>query len=293
MLHNPYNNHYYQVPNPQTPFHGGIPNGLVEGKQININGEVVGDHFKINFYTPDGTALHFNPRLDQGCVVRNTKCGDSYGHEEKEGPQPFEYGQRYEMIFKVTSEHFLIAVNGQHCFEYQHRIPFEDVHELEVTGDFHVSSIVFAGGHHHRHNKHAPSHVPFALPIHDVRPGKMIQVLGEVLPHANKFKVNLQDGEGHDGDSENIALHLSVRLNDHIIVANNKECGDYGAEVRTHHFPFHHEQSFELLFLCEDDEWKVAVNGHHLMEMGHRNPFYHANHIAVHGDVVIKSIREY
>jgi len=296
MLHNPYNSHYFQVPNPQTPYIGDIPNGVVAGKQICVSGEATGDVFQINLLTPCATALHFNPRLHLNLVVRNTKFGDEWGPEETHGPQPFEIGQHFEVIIKVDEEKFLIAVNGRHSYEYQHRTSFEEITDVEVKGDVHVNRIVFTGGQDHRTHKHVDNTVPFLQEIHGCHPGKMIQIIGDIPYDSGRFVVNLQDGPS---DAYNIAMHFSARFDDpytgEAVVLTNKHDGGYGEEIREHHsgFPFRKGAPFEMLILCEHNEWKVAVNGHHFAEMGHRNPFHHAGFLAVEGDVNIRSIREY
>lgn len=68
--------------------------------------------FQINLLTPNGTALHFNPRLPYNHVVRNSKFGDEWGPEDKAGPQPFEKGKSFEVSMACENEKFQIAVNG-------------------------------------------------------------------------------------------------------------------------------------------------------------------------------------
>jgi len=298
MLHNPYNSNYFQVPNPHVPYHGDIPNGLMHGKQIFMSGKFTGHSFKVNFITHSGDyALHFNPRTHEHCVVRNAKFGGSYGDEERENGMPFHHHEDFEIIFKCEDDRFLVAVNGQHCFEFYYRCPLEEISHIEVNGEVHLHSMVFSGGHGHRTHKHNPSEVPFYQYLNGIYPGKMVQIIG-VVPHGcGRFVMNLQETDGED--SQHIALHISSRFDDpyegQAVVIANRQSGNWGEEIKSHSgpFPFHQGARFEMLILVEDDEFKVAVNGRHFSSMGHRNPFSDASFLGVEGDVQILSIREY
>jgi galectin-4 len=297
MLHNPYNQHFFQVPQPQVPYHGDIPHGMAPGKLTFVSGQMHGQDFHINFLTHDGSiALHFNPRLHMHRVVRNSQFHGAWGNEEIDGPMPFHHGQHFEVIFKCEHDKFMIAVNGQHSYEYHHRTSFESISHLEINGNIHLSKVTFAGGHAPHHGHHDGMPVPFSVPLQHVHPGKMVQVLGDVPHHSGRFVVNLQCG---GGDAQNIAFHFSARFDDpydgQVVVVANRQHGNWGEEIRQHagHFPFYKGQHFEILILVEHHEYKVAVNGQHFTSMGHRNPLHDANHLHVEGDVNIRSIREF
>lgn len=296
MLHNPYSSDYFQVPHPQTPYYGDIPNGMSIGKQIFVSGTMHGDDFAINLLNGEGKAFHLNPRLHQHCVVRNAELHGGWGPEDRHGPMPFHHGQHFEVIIKCDHEYFLVAVNGQHCYEFHHRAAFDSISHLEVVGSVHLQKIVFSGGHGHRTHKHMPSNVPFSVPLAGVHDGKMIQIIGTVPDGCGRFAVNLQDG---DGDAHNIALHFNARFDDpydgRAVVVTNRSHGNWGSEIREHAsaFPFHQGHQFEMLILYQHGEFKIAVNGHHFASMHARNSLHEANHLAVEGDCFIRSIREY
>lgn len=195
-FHNPYSNHYFQVPHPRTPYHGDIPNGMVPGKTVFIKGQVTGQDFEINFATHHGIAFHFNPRLHMHRVVRNAKMHGSWGPEEIDGPMPFHHHQHFEIVFKCEHGKFLVAVNGQHCYEFNHRQAVYDISHLEVKGAFCVDSIVFSGGQGDSKGNHVPTRVPSAIPIHHAHAGNMIRIQSDVLPHTSRFVINLESGGG-------------------------------------------------------------------------------------------------
>jgi hypothetical protein len=58
-------------------------------------------------------AFHFNPRSDQGEVVRNSKIDDSWGDEEKEAPEfPFEARDTFDVMFFVAEDKFMVSLNS-------------------------------------------------------------------------------------------------------------------------------------------------------------------------------------
>jgi len=296
MLHNPYSSHYFQVDHPHTPYHGDIPNGMVPGKTVMVKGQMTGNDFEVNFQTHNGIAFHLNPRAHMHKVVRNANLHGAWGPEEDDGPMPFHPHHPFEIIIKCEHDRFLVAVNGQHCFEFCHRQAFQDISHIEVKGTCHLHNLVFSGGHQHTNDHSYVPHVPFAVPVHGAHGGKMFQIRGDVLPHTGRFVINLQNGEG---DSHDIALHMSVRFDDpyngEAVIVANRQHGAWGPEIRDHSgpFPFQRGVPFEVLVLCEEHEWKIAVNGRHFASMHHRNSFHDADHLAVEGDVAISSIKEY
>jgi hypothetical protein len=295
MLHNPYSSHYQTIDNPANPFSGEIPGGLVPGKQILISGVCKGDQIKINLRTANNIALHFNPRISQKCVVRNTQVGN-WGPEERDGPQPFKVGQAFEIVILVEASAYQIAVNGAHAYTYRHRLPFEEVRVLNVVGELTINRIVYSSGATFNPNmSHSPA-VPFQFPIQGgPTPGRLVQLHIHIPNNAKRFTVNLQNGNGvHPND---IAFHLSVRFDDphsgQAVVRTNRRHGGWGAEERDGGFPFAKGQNYELLILIDNAEFKLAVNGTHFTSMRHRNGLHDGNTLGVEGDVVVQSVKTF
>lgn len=82
-------------------------------------------------------ALHVNPRLPQNYIVRNTKLNGNWGKEEVTSAQPFtlQRGSPFGVQIHVTESEYLISVNGQHFTLFNHRVPYQRVTCLQVTGD--------------------------------------------------------------------------------------------------------------------------------------------------------------
>ncbi|XP_061185659.1 galectin-4-like [Saccostrea echinata] len=152
---------------PVIPFEGDIPGGLQPGKQIFVQGDfsqIPGSDysFGINFKCGRGQgtdiAFHFNPRVSQKCVVRNTLRNGAWEQEERGGPMPFGVGQQFEIIFAVDQYQFKVAVNGQHFTEFRHRIPVERINTLQISGAVSIKVIRFDSPYT------GPPTVPFPSP---------------------------------------------------------------------------------------------------------------------------------
>lgn len=301
VFHNPYSNHYHQVPNPSSNTHYDIPNGLTVGKQIFISGVPLQscDRFQINLETSNGTALHINPRFSgygANTIVRNADIG-GWGAEETSADFPFFHNNPFDFVITVHQDRYSVDVNGRHSFDFRHRVPLHEVRRLGLVGNIQVTRILFAGGDHGAH--YNPNHInspalPFSTPIHrGPEPGRMIQISGQVLPQCGRFVINLQNGPQQDPNE--IPMHMSVRYNDpstgSVVVRTNRAWGNWGQEERDGGNPFLQGGYFDLLILVEPHEFKIAVNGQHFTSFRHRNALGEANHLGIYGDVQVHSVR--
>lgn len=75
--------------------------------------------FSINLQTGpnlnprSNTALHFNPRLNDNCVVRNHYQHHSWGGEERGGYQPFQRGMPFEVVILCQHHHYKVCLYGR------------------------------------------------------------------------------------------------------------------------------------------------------------------------------------
>ncbi|XP_072308937.1 galectin-4-like isoform X2 [Eucyclogobius newberryi] len=137
------------VYNPPVPYQGRISGGLFPKRTIIIRGMVPfgGSRMAINFVvsrTRD-IAFHMNPRLRDGLVIRNSQIGGSWGNEERElNFNPFAEGQYFDMSIRCGNQRFKVFVNGQHLFDFFHRMQsFNEIDQLEIEGDVQISYIHF------------------------------------------------------------------------------------------------------------------------------------------------------
>ncbi|XP_004636847.1 galectin-4 [Octodon degus] len=133
--------------NPPVPYTGVLHGGLSPRRTIIIKGFVplTAKSFAINFkvgFSGD-RALHINPRLSEGVVVRNSHLNGSWGSEERKLPHnPFRPGQFFDLSIRCGMDRFKVYANGQHLFDYSHRLPaFQSVDTLEILGDVTLSYV--------------------------------------------------------------------------------------------------------------------------------------------------------
>ena len=91
------------------------------------------------------TALHINPRFNAGCIVRNTDR-NGWGAEERGGPMIFQKGQPFEMVISVDASHYKVGINGMHAFTYNHRVSYQEVTTLAISGEIDIHKILYSGG---------------------------------------------------------------------------------------------------------------------------------------------------
>ncbi|XP_033832308.1 galectin-4-like isoform X2 [Periophthalmus magnuspinnatus] len=137
------------VYNPPVPYQGMIAGGLSPKRTIIIRGMLPygASRMAINFIVSrtGDIAFHLNPRLNEGLVVRNSKIGGGWGNEEREiNFNPFAEGQYFDMSIRCGNQRFKVFVNGQHLFDFFHRMQsFNEIDQLEIKGDVQISYIHF------------------------------------------------------------------------------------------------------------------------------------------------------
>ncbi|KAJ0021914.1 hypothetical protein NQD34_009404 [Periophthalmus magnuspinnatus] len=131
------------------PYQGMIAGGLSPKRTIIIRGMLPygASRMAINFIVSrtGDIAFHLNPRLNEGLVVRNSKIGGGWGKEEREiNFNPFAEGQYFDMSIRCGNQRFKVFVNGQHLFDFFHRMQsFNEIDQLEIKGDVQISYIHF------------------------------------------------------------------------------------------------------------------------------------------------------
>lgn len=92
----------------------------------------------------DDVALHVNPRFAESAIVRNSRKGESWGKEEKDGAMPMLPGQPFKMAVAITKDAFILSVNDAYFADFAHRLKVGTVQNLVVEGDLVVHDVVVA-----------------------------------------------------------------------------------------------------------------------------------------------------
>uniref|UniRef100_A0A674ILU6 Galectin n=1 Tax=Terrapene triunguis TaxID=2587831 RepID=A0A674ILU6_9SAUR len=100
--------------------------------QINLKNSMTGN-----------IALHINPRLRERALVRNTQTHGTWGSEERHlSTLPFAPGQAFQVSLKGGCLRH-VSVNGLHVFDYVHRLPANQVDQLQIAGDVTLSCVQY------------------------------------------------------------------------------------------------------------------------------------------------------
>ncbi|XP_054565070.1 galectin-9B-like [Eptesicus fuscus] len=131
---------------PPIPFFTSIPGGLYPFKGITISGTVLSNaqRFHINLCSGNDIAFHMSPRFNENAVVRNTQTNNCWGPEERglTRNMPFVRGQAFLVWIKCEGHCLKVAVDGQHLFDYYHRLTnLPAINNLEVGGDVQLTLV--------------------------------------------------------------------------------------------------------------------------------------------------------
>ncbi|KAJ8256623.1 hypothetical protein COCON_G00187750 [Conger conger] len=127
--------------NPSIPFSTMIPEGMSLKKTMVFGGRVLSgaDRFAFDFIASStgDRVFHFNPRLKENSVVRNSYIRKSWGSEESYvKSNPFREGEFFEVMIRCGRQKFKVFANGKHMFDYWHRFQlFTEIDSLTIQGD--------------------------------------------------------------------------------------------------------------------------------------------------------------
>uniref|UniRef100_A0A8I6AH52 Galectin n=1 Tax=Rattus norvegicus TaxID=10116 RepID=A0A8I6AH52_RAT len=121
--------------------------------------------------------------------------------------------------------------------------------------------------------------------------GKMIMLQGVVPRHARRFQVDFQCGCCLHPRPD-VAFHFSPRfytVKPHVI-CNTLQGGLWQKEVRWPGIALQKGASFLILFLFDNEEVKVSVNGQHFLHYRYRLPLSRVDTLDISGDILVKAV---
>lgn len=264
-------------------------------------------------------ALHFNPRLPQNYVVRNSKINGTWGDEERCSALPFLLHRDSIFLIQilVTKKDYSISVNGRHFAHYAHRLPVHLVRGLEVKGDVadvsceqkiiseypepacEVKEILYVDDTNEQLTEEAKG--KFQLPYY----GKLklpfdtsheLHIHGRLKMLPNSFYVNLQNSS-KIWPHPLIHFHFNPRFSPvdgtHILCCNSWANGDWAKEERVDikNPDFYPSRTFKLRFKRTYNSYMVLMNEKLMHEFRFRdNGQMQPDTVYIQGDFVISEI---
>ncbi|CAL1288565.1 unnamed protein product [Larinioides sclopetarius] len=117
--------------------------------------------------------------------------------------------------------------------------------------------------------------------------GKMIEIRGRIPYGAERIGINLI--AGYESSSDRV-LHLSIRFDQHCVVRNHRQYGEWGPEERQGPFPFSFGRDFTIVIAVERAKYRIAVNNQHCWDFRHRLPMERVKAFGMEGSVDVHEI---
>ncbi|KAF9411965.1 hypothetical protein HW555_009379, partial [Spodoptera exigua] len=245
--------------------------GYVSWAHNNSEGK---NSFRCKKYNDD-VAFNFNPRFEEGYIVRNHYISGSWGREETQGGLPLRRGETFEANFICHYDRFKVLLNGQHFCDFKHRVPFHRISHITISYDVTIQLIDFEG-------------IP--PPLEYIVSSAMLKndSWGYVSwAHNNSEGKNSFRCKKYNDD---VAFNFKPRFEEGYIVRNHYISGSWGREETQGGLPLRRGETFEANFICHYDRFKVLLNGQHFCDFKHRVPFHWISHITISYDVTIQLI---
>ncbi|XP_017792248.1 PREDICTED: tectonin beta-propeller repeat-containing protein [Habropoda laboriosa] len=88
-------------------------------------------------------ALHFNPRLKENIIVRNTYTHGQWGDEERNGGSPLKAGSDFTLEIVCDSRGYRIFIDDKEFTFYSHRILPQSITHLRIKGLMTLCSVFY------------------------------------------------------------------------------------------------------------------------------------------------------
>ncbi|XP_067400093.1 galectin-12 isoform X3 [Emydura macquarii macquarii] len=223
---------------PVLPYITTIFGGLTHRKMVLVQGVVHGEaeRFQVDFQCgcslmprPD-IAMHFNPRFrSQPYVICNTLQNGRWLEETKFPHLPLKKGEAFQLLF-------LFGEDQVQPFD-ANRTEYPVAHPMKLN--------------------YPKLAVPYSHSLpQGLAPKGTITVRGLVCPVPERFSLSLREDQSH------VPLRLSACFRARALVWSSfpDEATDHAEKVAAC-FPFHPQRFFELLLVCEEGSFKLALNG--------------------------------
>jgi len=134
---------------------------------------------------------------------------------------------------------------------------------------------------------------PYEAHLHNgFPPGTILTVKGCVHDDCDRFSINLQCSSisQRHKNSTDIIFHFNPRFQDAIIVRNSMLRGEWGEEEREGQMVFQQGAEFTIDIYCQDEVFKVCVDGNLHTYYTHREKPDTVTHVGINGGVSLSKV---
>ncbi|XP_049867892.1 galectin-4-like isoform X2 [Pectinophora gossypiella] len=259
---------------------------------------------------PTDIAVHFNVRMPQCYVVRNTKRQNKWGHEETTAFRlfPFKLGRLFTIEVLVDEKETLWAVDGEHYCSFEHRNPSPlNATWVQVSGvrdatltikktdiyptlapalvEVPLRSALDAPA------ENEPSWRPnvIATISKGIPEGHQIVVHGRLRPMLHSFVIDLMDS-AREWPLPNVLAHVNVRAydesqRDRQLVVLNAWFGGWGLERRQRTARLVPGTNATFRIVRGGGEWAVYADDMLIGELEHRAAPEGVKAVRIRGDL--------
>ncbi|KDR11313.1 tectonin beta-propeller repeat-containing protein isoform X6 [Zootermopsis nevadensis] len=139
----------------------------------------------------------------------------------------------------------------------------------------------------------AGKETPYDAHLHNgFPPGTILTVQGCVTDDCNRFSINLQCpsiSQRHKNETD-IMLHFNPRFMEAVIVRNSMLCGEWGTEEKEGEMVFKQGTEFTIDIYCQDDCFKICVDGNLYTYYVHRQKPHNITHVGINGGVSLNKV---
>uniref|UniRef100_A0A915CA43 Galectin n=1 Tax=Parascaris univalens TaxID=6257 RepID=A0A915CA43_PARUN len=131
---------YYQI-----PYAADIPGNFYPSRKLYVSAltKKRAKQFTVDFHSGNDIAFRFNPRIVEKKIVRNTRCEDRWGAEEKEteAPFPFKKKRTFDLLVYCEENRFVFYVDDCLIGTYTHRMGPRGIDKLCIDGDIELQGV--------------------------------------------------------------------------------------------------------------------------------------------------------
>uniref|UniRef100_H2YEG0 Galectin n=1 Tax=Ciona savignyi TaxID=51511 RepID=H2YEG0_CIOSA len=246
----------------------------------------------------DDIGFHFNPRLEEGVVVLNSRVAGEW-QSDKRHPltgSEFKLGEQFKIMLYCQDNKIRVFVNDKYLTKLKHRVELYKISHINMEGDMSVQSLEFGmmGKYPDTgiHILDAVPNQPQPIPFPNIK-FHTICVIGKSVDSGSEgFALNFL-GE----DEQDIALHINPRHSEQQIVRNTLLKGSWQDEERQLdiEYPFATNCPFMMEINADRKGIHVYLNGVFLFTYVLRPGlgFKKIRSLVCHGDVIISKLSFY